>query len=620
MRFSAWQHAAEGVPRCVRSRTAEPAWSSGSSRERRCVSIVIASAFKKGRIFRCVESIGERTSYPSFELVVVANNLEGRDPPEIHAPPKRCRVLTYDGEFNYSAINNAGAAAAEGEYVLFLNDDTEVITPDWIERLVSEAQQPGVGIVGAKLLFPDGLVQLGGQLLIDNIHGATVSSVAVAADDPGYRGLLGVVRNMSSVCGACMLVDRDLFEKLGGFDEGIAVEYNDVDLCLRALERGQRVVFTPRAQLLHDERASRGAEVHPRDNSRFRQRWGQLIRAGDPYYNPNLGYDPDYEPEAQSPTPVAVLPMSEHRSWSERFVPEETLGGLTQAEHVSRYEWASGAVTGKDVLDAGCGVGYGSLILARAGATRVVGADLDAEAIDDARFRAGPEVEFVVADLESLPFPPESFDVAVCFETIEHVADRDRALDELKRVLRPSGVLIISSPNRGVYPPGNPHHVHEYEAAEFHAALAGRFRNVALRRQHAWLASLITDDAGLLARELEAPVEAAVHKLAAVPPGSELYTLAVATDGTLPDPAGVAVLSEVREVQERFEEVGSMLAIARHERASVQQEANAARQQLHALESQHDDLQSQLAAVLESKIWRATAPLRAVADRLRRKT
>ena len=139
----------------------------------------------------------------------------------------------------------------------------------------------------------------------------------------------------------------------------------------------------------------------------------------------------------------------------------ETTRGLIRAEHEGRYRWATGVVGGKEVLDAGCGVGYGTKMLAEAGASRVIGVDIAGEAVDDAILRAGSIGEFVVGDLEQLPFKPRSFDVAVCFEVIEHVPRRERVLDEPRRVLRPEGVLIVSSPNRNVY-----HAKHEFSGRE----------------------------------------------------------------------------------------------------------------------------------------------------------
>lgn len=223
--------------------------------------------------------------------------------------------------------------------------------------------------------------------------------------------------------------------------------------------------------------------------------------------------------------------------------------GLIRAEHEGRYRWAAGAVHGKEVLDAGCGVGYGAEMLAEAGASRVVGLDIAAESVQDAIARAGPIGEFVLGDLEQLPFTSCSFDVLVCFEVIEHVHRRELALDELRRVLRPEGVLIVSSPNRDVYLPGNPHHVHEYTPSELHAALTKRFRHVALYRQHQWISSLITDDAGMQTKSSGVEIAASVRKVAGVAPGEEVYTLAVAADGPLPVMPGTAILTDAFDLR-----------------------------------------------------------------------
>jgi GT2 family glycosyltransferase/protein-L-isoaspartate O-methyltransferase len=592
------------------------------------VSIIIATAFTNELVIRCVESIRERTTYANYEIVLVANGLNGREPPAV--PGNEVQVVTYDAEFNYSAVNNAGARAASGDYLLFLNDDTVVVTPEWIERMLGEAQQPGVGIVGAKLLYPGGLAQLMGHVLVDNEAGAAWMSSGIAADDPGYRGIFACVRNMSSVCGACMLVRRALFEELGGFDEALHIELNDVDLGLRALQTGSRIAFTPNAVLIHDERASRGGDMHPRDHGRFKHRWARLIEDTDPYYNPNLGYNPEYEIDRG---PVAVPPDKTH-VWSERYIPK-TMAGLIQAEHEARYLWAMSAVPAKEVLDAGCGVGYGSLLLARAGARRVVGIDASAEAIEDARFRAGSCAEFVEGDIEDLPFAARSFDVVVCFETIEHVDDGGRALAEFKRVLRPDGVLIISSPNRGVSPPGNPHHVHEYTAAELRAALSARFHNVALHRQHPWGSTLITDDLGLKVRDVETDTAATVRKVTPLKPGRETYTLALASDADLPELHGVAVLTGLNEaehwhsvskawesfghaVKRQLDDVREQLRVleehvaAADAAASALEAGNAELQRdLAELQRQPAELERALAGMRESWSWRVTAPLRA---------
>ena len=206
------------------------------------------------------------------------------------------------------------------------------------------------------------------------------------------------------------------------------------------------------------------------------------------------------------------------------------------------------------VLDAGSGAGYGSMMLADAGAARVDGIDLSDEAVADARLRAGPSVEFTVGDVRDLPFPADTFDVVVCFEAIEHVEGREAALDEFVRVLRAGGLLILSSPNRDVYPPGNPHHVYEYTPAELSSELGARFRHVQLWRQKPWLASLILDDTDSASRSTDTELTVQSTKIAAAEPGDEVYTLAVASDGALPRMHGAADLRATSRSSARPEE------------------------------------------------------------------
>src|SRR5436190_6144262 len=183
----------------------------------------------------------------------------------------------------------------------------------------------------------------------------------------------------------------------------------------------------------------------------------------------------------------------------ERFDPVEMRGDLVEAEHRTRYAWAAQVVSGKRVLDAGCGVGYGSSMLAEAGSAEVVGVDVAEAVLEVARMRMPANVELRTGDVRKLAFDDASFDVVVCFEVIEHIDRRDAMLGELRRVLAPGGVLLVSSPNRDVYVPGNPHHVFEYTPDELRDALAERFENVALWRQHDWIASAMLGDDALAA-------------------------------------------------------------------------------------------------------------------------
>jgi SAM-dependent methyltransferase len=255
--------------------------------------------------------------------------------------------------------------------------------------------------------------------------------------------------------------------------------------------------------------------------------------------------------------------------------------GFIRLEHEARYGWAAPAVTGREVLDAACGVGYGMQILQEAGAKRVVGVDRAPEAIASARSRLGTSAELVVGDLQQLPFPNGSFDVVVCFEAIEHVDHPEEALDEFKRVLRPDGVLVLSTPNALVYVVDNPHHVHEFVPDELRETLATRFRRVDVYRQHPWVATLITDDRELLLDDPAVDLQAKVRKADRVVPGEELFTLAVAGDAELPELEALTMLGDPVDIRR----TGA--------------------------------LQRELQLVTQSVSWRITAPLRAANARLR---
>ncbi len=212
---------------------------------------------------------------------------------------------------------------------------------------------------------------------------------------------------------------------------------------------------------------------------------------------------------------------------SERFDPD-SMSGTIEAEHVLRYLLAAQLASGRVVLDAGCGYGYGTAILAGAGASRAIGIDISEEAIEAAR--AHGDAQFETGDVASLPFDDDSFDLVTCFEAIEHLVRRDEALDELARVLRPSGVLLISTPNRLRYDEGNPHHVYEYEPDEFRLALETRFENVRLLRQYTLTASVAISDE----RRAETALEVPGGWSGRVEPGREIYTLALASNSALP--------------------------------------------------------------------------------------
>lgn len=335
-----------------------------------------------------------------------------------------------------------------------------------------------------------------------------------------------------------------------------------------------------------------------------------------------------------SSAPPPARSAGEDGGIPERFVPEELRGHLIDAEHTARYRWAAAIAADAEVLDAACGVGYGAEILGGAGARRVVGVDYDAEAILNARERCGEPAEFTVGDLRQLPFEDDAFDLITCFEAIEHVVDGDAVLDELHRVLRPAGVLLISSPNRRTFTPGNPHHVHEYTPDELEAALAARFANVRLHRQNAYLASLLAGEGAFTAQAATEPLAAEVRKLVATP--TELYTVAVAGDAQLPALPDVLTLGGVFEIRRlleyawgweeraisaeadaaasRGEQQVSALARVRSEELAEGAEwaLEATRAALLDVESDLSHARAQLAAVRTSKSWQVTSPLRRI--------
>lgn len=235
---------------------------------------------------------------------------------------------------------------------------------------------------------------------------------------------------------------------------------------------------------------------------------------------------------------------------SERFVPEQDQGRLIEVEHVSRYQWAAQAAKDRTVLDAGCGTGYGTRLLAAAGAREVVGVDIARAVLDTVAADMPETVRLQVGDVRKLDFDDDMFELVVCFEVIEHVEDPSTVLDELVRVLAPGGLLMISSPNRGVYPAGNPHHLHEFVPAELEAELAARLAHVRLLRQNDYVVSAVLSDATAGQGDGTAIQNLALHKLVANSPGDEVYTLAIASASDLPEIPEVATMTGTLELRE----------------------------------------------------------------------
>jgi GT2 family glycosyltransferase len=259
------------------------------------VSIIIPTRDNRRLLERCIRSLEERTGYQAFEILVVDN--QSQDPDTVaYLGRLRHRVISFAEPFNFSRMNNVAAAAARGEHLLFLNDDTEAKDAGWLEAMLEHSQRAEVGAVGARLLFPNETLQHAGVIV--GIQGRAGHAFwGFPADHPGYYDLARVVRNYSAVTGACLMMRRAVFEEVGGFDEAFAISYNDVDLCLRVRARGYLVVYTPYAVLYHHQSATRGAYDQQKDRkyeNLLRDRWKHFFEEGDPYYNPNLtlqGFD-----------------------------------------------------------------------------------------------------------------------------------------------------------------------------------------------------------------------------------------------------------------------------------------------------------------------------------------
>lgn len=252
------------------------------------VSIIVPTRDQPRLLQRCVTSIEAKTSYHPYEIVIIDNN--SVDPETINyldALSDKHRVLRYPQPFNFSAINNFGADQAQGEQLLFLNDDTQVIDGEWLTALVEHVQRPDVGAVGAKLLYPDNCIQHAG-VTVGIFGGAGHAFRKLPNNRTAYFDLADLTRNCSAVTAACMIVPRKVFNQVGGFDEELKVVYNDVDLCLRIRQKNYLILYTPFAVLYHFESATRGRLRPTKEEELFCRRWGNAIRGGDPYYNPSL--------------------------------------------------------------------------------------------------------------------------------------------------------------------------------------------------------------------------------------------------------------------------------------------------------------------------------------------
>jgi GT2 family glycosyltransferase len=262
------------------------------------VSVIIPNKDHEKDLKRCIYSIMEKSTYKNFEIIIVENNSESESIFKFYhsLTSKYCniKIIEWNKPFNYSSVNNYAAEFAKGDILLFLNNDTEVINNDWMERMLEHVQRKEVGAAGAKLYYPNNTVQHGGVIIgVSDIAGH--SHKEFPRNSCGYINRLCIIQNLSAVTGACLMVRREVFKEAGGFDENFILAYGDVDLCLKIRAKGYLIIWTPFSELYHYESITRGYEDTPEKRERingeiklFYNKWHDILKKRDPYYNINL--------------------------------------------------------------------------------------------------------------------------------------------------------------------------------------------------------------------------------------------------------------------------------------------------------------------------------------------
>ena len=263
------------------------------------VSLIVPTRDGADVLATCIRSIRARTRYDDYEIIIVDNGSVQERTRQLFAELRTdpaIRILSRPEPFNFSRLNNAAAREATGTILGLINNDIEVTRGEWLVEMVALALRPETGCVGAKLLYPDGRIQHAGVVV--GLGGVAGHAHRFApADDPGYLERLRFAHDVSAVTAACLLIRREVFDAVGGLDEELTVAFNDVDFCLRVRAAGYRNLWTPFAELIHHESASRGSDITPAKAKRFAQeygamqrRWGEVL-LNDPYYSPHLTYD-----------------------------------------------------------------------------------------------------------------------------------------------------------------------------------------------------------------------------------------------------------------------------------------------------------------------------------------
>lgn len=251
---------------------------------------------------KCISSILKKTAYKNYEIIIIENNSVEQETFKYYEEISKfdnIKVIKWDNPFSYSAVNNFAVNYAQGDILIFLNNDIQIDSSSWLKNMLEHAIKKEVGVVGAKLYYPDNTIQHAGLILGMGKHRvAGHHHYRFPGDSFGFWGRLQVIQNLSAVTGACMMLRKEVFEEVKGFDEGFQLAYNDVDLCIRIREKGYLIVWTPYAELYHHESKSRGyentlekQERFEREVEYFHKKWQHILDKGDLYYNPNLTLD-----------------------------------------------------------------------------------------------------------------------------------------------------------------------------------------------------------------------------------------------------------------------------------------------------------------------------------------
>ena len=266
------------------------------------ISIIIPTKDNSKVLETCLKSIFEKSSYKNFEVILVDNNSAEKATFKLLAEyeqnyPNQFTRLTLQVPFNFSFLMNKAVEKAKGEYIVLLNNDTEIITEDWMEAMLEQSQRKSVGAVGVKLLYHNDTIQHAGVVIgLGGVAGHTF--IGLPKDSPGHFYYIASTNNYSAVTAACLMVKKSVYEEVGGFNEELAVEYNDVDFCLKLVEKGYNNLYVPYVELYHYESLTRGHphmtkesyKRHLKEIALFKNRWKSFID-NDPCYNPNLTLD-----------------------------------------------------------------------------------------------------------------------------------------------------------------------------------------------------------------------------------------------------------------------------------------------------------------------------------------